>query len=315
MTTRLVFLTVVCVGSLAFGQDPKPPATPRPTPDTANAPKTPAPASYRITVPGTPPVEYDIILPSGTPSNNGRPALPSIAPTPPSPYSNQVGTPLFLAVPATFATPAPVVTPAPKTSAPKADAPKTIKYGTIMLPPGTPPGNYLIMVPHGTEITEVAPGAYAITVPPGMPTNVGTIAKPAPKTAANVPLPPLTIPPTPAPRYYLPPTAAPPTPAPLYLVPAPGTFGAPAPGTPAMPAPLTYNGYVAPPGTPVPVPPTPITPVPAKPAPEPTGFTMHFHMGGNFDASLEVNVTQGKAKQKANPVKTTKPKSQPATTY
>jgi hypothetical protein len=33
------------------------------------------------------------------------------------------------------------------------------------------------------------------------------------------------------------------------------------------------------------------------------GFTMHFHMGGNFDASFDMNVTQGQAKQKASVAK------------
>jgi len=33
------------------------------------------------------------------------------------------------------------------------------------------------------------------------------------------------------------------------------------------------------------------------------GFTMHFHVGGNFDAAFEMNVTQGQAKQKASPAK------------
>src|SRR5208283_713639 len=29
------------------------------------------------------------------------------------------------------------------------------------------------------------------------------------------------------------------------------------------------------------------------PASQPMGFTMHFHVGGNFDAAFEMNVTQG----------------------
>jgi hypothetical protein len=42
----------------------------------------------------------------------------------------------------------------------------------------------------------------------------------------------------------------------------------------------------------------------AKAAPaEPMGFTMHFHMGGNFDASFEMNVTQGQTKEKASVTK------------
>lgn len=45
-------------------------------------------------------------------------------------------------------------------------------------------------------------------------------------------------------------------------------------------------------------------PAPEKPAPEkPTGFTMHFHMGGNLDASFEMNVAQGKTEQKESPAK------------
>jgi hypothetical protein len=36
------------------------------------------------------------------------------------------------------------------------------------------------------------------------------------------------------------------------------------------------------------------------------GFTMHFHMSGSFDASFEMNVTQGQAKEKASVAKNRK---------
>jgi len=79
--------------------------------------------------------------------------------------------------------------------------------------------------------------------------------------------------------------------------------GTPAPGTFALPPP---NGFTTPLGTPAPA-----TPAPKAAAPEPVGFTMHFHMGGNFDASLEMNVTQGQAKEKVSVAK--KRKSDAAT--
>ncbi len=46
------------------------------------------------------------------------------------------------------------------------------------------------------------------------------------------------------------------------------------------------------------------------------GFTMHFHMGGNFDASFEMNVTQGQAMQETSPAKKQKSSAaEPAKTY
>ena len=83
-------------------------------------------------------------------------------------------------------------------------------------------------------------------------------------------------------------------------------FGTPLTDAPRTPAPWTpTTPYL----TPAPVPPTPITPapllsglVPATPA-APMGFTMHFHIGGNFDASFDMNVSEGQAKQKESPAK------------
>jgi len=102
------------------------------------------------------------------------------------------------------------------------------------------------------------------------------------------------------------------TPAPVAMagpasVATPSTVATPASvATPAKTS-STYNGYVVPPGTPVPIPPTPITP-PAMlsglvPNASPMGFTMHFHMSGSFDAAFAMNVTQGQAKEKASVAK------------
>jgi len=106
-------------------------------------------------------------------------------------------------------------------------------------------------------------------------------------------------------------TAAPDTAAPTMPEYVP--YGTPAPKTPAPQTPSTpYRTHPGLPpsgtsGTPVPVPPTPITPAPMLsglvPGASPMGFTMHFHMGGNFDASFDMNVTQGQAKEKASVAK------------
>lgn len=152
------------------------------------------------------------------------------------------------------------------------------------------------------------------TLTPGPDGTIVMKAKPAPKTTARPVLLPSTM------TGHLDPLTTVPPPGDYTLTPRPdGTIimvAKPAPKTPApkTPAPKTPAPtgqplpYTVPPGTPVPVPPTPITPAPmlsglVPTASEPMGFTMHFHMGGNFDASFEMNVTQGQAKKKASPAK------------
>ena len=49
---------------------------------------------------------------------------------------------------------------------------------------------------------------------------------------------------------------------------------------------------------------TPVTCVPVTPAePQSVDMKVHFHMGGNFDACFEMNVTQGQAEQKQSAAK------------
>ncbi len=296
MTTRLVFLTVVCVGSLAFGQanTPRyrtgtklaPVATPAPETD---APKTPAPATP---APGTPaPGKTFYVTPVPDTGTRGMPAFFWLTPYP------------LLPVP---------ITPVP------------LSY-RITVPPGTPPGEYDILVPPGTPtnnglpaLPSRAPAPQPFFTPPGERPLVPTMPSPI-------------VPATPGPEYGQPSVGS------SFSIPNPaGTIAKLSHGTytyvplypstpaPAKPAPKT-PGYVDPfwgqTTVPPPPPPTGATPVPvpatpapkaaannpggtiAKPASEPMGFTMHFHMGGNFDASFEMNVTQGKAKQKESPAK------------
>jgi len=75
-------------------------------------------------------------------------------------------------------------------------------------------------------------------------------------------------------------------------------------GKSRLPAPKTAAHKTPAPATPAPT----TTPTPASP----TGFTMHFHMGGNFDASFEMNVTQGKEKQTKQPKANKQPKAKAA---
>ncbi len=172
----------------------------------------------------------------------------------------------------------------------------------------TPPAptETTITVPPGTRA-----GSYIVRVQPGMPAFLEAIPMATP------------VPNTPAPA-----TPAPKTPAPAK--PAPATPYA-YPSNPYYVDPFWNKTTVPPPATgatplPVPAKPAPATPAPKTPAPmlsglvptasAPMEYSMKFHVGGNFDASFEMNVTQGQAKQKESPAKKQKSSAaQPPKTY
>ena len=176
------------------------------------------------------------------------------------------------------------------------------------------------------------PTYYGSPLPLGTTTNDRTTTPPAPYTPASSPdvlpapkTPPTTFSPGLSP-YVMPPTTGPhrllgilqpETAAPPAGYPPTGT--PPTTPAPATPTPWTAAPETAAPETPAPKADAPQTTasesycVPATPGSmlsgllpptsQPMGFTMHFHVGGNFDAAFEMNVTQGQAKQKASPAK------------
>jgi len=264
MATRLVFLAVVCVGSVAFGQeqghssngltgsvtilDEKVDGTFAPVatrydgaiaPIAATASKTPLPVPTPVPVSPEPP----------TPA----PLLSELRPAASEPIS--------------------------KTAAPVTPAPRNYH---LTVPPGS-------TITVSSQVTAMEPGSYIITVP-GSP--------------ASKPLGYKTPPGNPYTDDYTNPFSGSTTPAP-YVTTSPDAVPAP---PEAMPAPvaLAGGGSIVPPvakSAPVFMPSTVATPAPKAATPEPMGFTMDFHMGGNFDASFEMNVTQGQAKQKASVAK------------